>query len=688
MSGQYIDEQMVEMFVYEAEQILEKLEQVIMDSERNNEFSEESINEIFRSMHTIKGSSAMMAFNGMSALAHKIEDIFFVIRENSGTRYDFPLLVDLVLESIDFFKVELLKIKNSEALDAESNELTEKFIKYLTNIKDDKGTTDIIEPKKKEIYKYDIKINEKDDYTKKYKATVYFGKGCEMENIRAYAIVHNIVECAEEVYYSPKNIIEDEQTAEIIRNKGFKIVIKSQSKAKVIKAFLNKTIFLEQLEFEEIVNKEYHNLAAKYFDSESDDEEKTPTPSEKDKLKVKRQQEGGSSKQQSIISVNVDKLDRLMDMVGELVISEAMVTQNPEITNLEIESFNKSSRQLHKITGELQDLVMAIRMVPLSKTFLKMHRIVRDMSKQLNKKIILNLIGEETEVDKNIIEKISDPLMHIIRNSMDHGIEDEATRLKLGKNSKGNIKLEAKNAGSDVLVIIRDDGKGLDRKALYQKAKKQGIVNREQSEMSDQEILNLVLTPGFSTKEVVTEFSGRGVGMDVVAKNIASIGGTVIVDSIEGSGTTITLKIPLTLAIIEGMNIRVGKSRFTVPIVAIQESFRVENSAVIQDTEGNEMIMVRGLCYPVLRLHEFYSIDTDIEKFDEGILIMVEEDGKSCCIFADELLGQQQVVVKSLPDLIKRYNKIKGLGGCTLLGDGSISLILDVGELELSNVKT
>lgn len=226
----------------------------------------------------------------------------------------------------------------------------------------------------------------------------------------------------------------------------------------------------------------------------------------------------------------------------------------------------------------------------------------------------------------------------------------------------------------------------MDKKKLYDKAMLHGLINRPYEEMSDRELYNLILQPGFSTKEQVTEFSGRGVGMDVVAKNIESIGGTVIVDSVIDKGTSIILKIPLTLAIIEGMNIKVGESRFTLPIVTIKESFRPANDDVFRDTEGNEMIMVRGLCYPIVRLHELYDIKDAIIDYEEGILIMVEEDERSCCIFADELLGQQQVVVKTLPEYVKKYKQIKGLGGCTLLGDGSISLILDVGDFNLSNV--
>jgi len=330
-------------------------------------------------------------------------------------------------------------------------------------------------------------------------------------------------------------------------------------------------------------------------------------------------------------------------------------------------------------------MVMAVRMVPLSSTFLKMHRIVRDMCKKLNKDVELIVIGEETEVDKTIIERISDPLMHIIRNSIDHGIEDKCDRIAKGKDETGRVTLEAKNSGSDVLIIIKDDGKGLDKEKILKKARENDLIRKNESDMSDKEIFNLILLPGFSTKESVTEFSGRGVGMDVVVKNLESIEGSVNVDSVINKGTTITLKIPLTLAIIDGMNIQVGNARYTIPITAIKESFKPGEDECFVDSDNNEMIMVRGQCYPILRLHDFFKVDTSIKELNKGILIMVEQDGKMLCIFADKLLGKQQVVVKTLPNYIKSIKKIKGLSGCTILGDGSISLILDI--IGLSNLR-
>jgi len=382
-----------------------------------------------------------------------------------------------------------------------------------------------------------------------------------------------------------------------------------------------------------------------------------------------------------MISVNVSKLDRLMDLVGEMVISEALVTQNPDLDGMELDNFQKAARQHHKIICEVQDMVMSIRMVPLAATFHKMHRLVRDMNKHLNKETELVLLGEDTEVDKNIIEHISDPLMHLVRNSIDHGIEAYEEREVKGKDRKGKVIIEAKNSGSDVLIQIKDDGRGLSKTKILTKAREHGLINKAESELTDREIFNMILLPGFSTKDSVSEYSGRGVGMDVVTKNIEAIGGTVTIDSTEGNGTCISLKLPLTLAIIDGMNIRVGESRYTIPITTIKESFQPDPGNIITDPDGNEMIMVRGNCYHIKRLHRLYDVKTEITEFAGGILIMVELEGRTCCLFADELLGQQQVVVKTLPDYIKNIRKIQGISGCTLLGDGKISLILDIAAL-------
>ncbi len=685
MAHTFENEPMLEIYIFETTMFLDQMEQVIINSEKVGIFSEEAINEIFRFMHTIKGSSAMMLFNSIADIAHQMEDVFYFIRENKPASINYSTLSDLVLSGVDFIKVEVNKIKNSDPADGNSETIVESFKAYLVLLKSTNNvTSEIKKPVSDRVVQYYIpqvkKINEED--FNRFRAIIHFENGCEMENIRAYTIVFGLTEHVEEMIYKPSDITENEDTSKWIQDNGFEMLIKTKMSIDDLKKQLSDAIFLREYIVEEISEDSYLDLITPTEEPIKIDSSTIKIPTFD--TEVKEQVTNSSS---AMISVHVDKLDKLMNMVGELVISEAMVTQNPIVATLDSDTFQKASRLLHKITGELQDTVMSIRMVPLSTTFVKMHRIVRDMCKKLNKEVTLELFGEETEVDKNIIEHISDPLMHLIRNAIDHGIESEEERKESGKVKGGTISLGAKNAGGDVLIIIKDDGKGLSREKIYKKASENGLIYKPLSEMSDREIFNLILLPGFSTKDTVTEFSGRGVGMDVVSKNLEAVGGVVVVESEEGVGTTITLKIPLTLAIIEGMNIKVGESRYTIPITSIKESFRPNFKDCIIDPDKNEMVMVRGECYPIIRLHERFNVRTAIKEFNEGILIMVEQDEKVICIFADELLGQQQVVVKSLPHYINSIKKIVGLAGCTLLGDGNISLILDISGLTALRIR-
>ena len=384
-------------------------------------------------------------------------------------------------------------------------------------------------------------------------------------------------------------------------------------------------------------------------------------------------------KQQNLINVDLNKLDTLMDLVGEIVITESMVSGSADLVGLELENFNRAARQLRKLTDELQDIVMSIRMVPIAATFQKMRRIVRDMGKKLDKDVDLVLMGEATEVDKTIIDGIADPLMHLVRNAMDHAIEDKAGRVTAKKDPVGRIILSAQNIGGDIIISVSDDGKGLDAEMILEKAKAKGLLTKPETEYTEKEIFNLLTVPGFSTKEAVTEFSGRGVGMDVVKKNIEKIGGTVTIESTKGVGTNIFFKIPLTLAIIASMEIRVGKNIYAIPISNIRESFKATENQLLSDPDGNEMIMIRGVCYPIIRLHKVFHIQEAQTSLTEGILLLVDSGDRLACILADELLGKHQVVVKPLPVYLSRYAaKGVGIAGCTILGDGSISLILDV----------
>ena len=663
MSEQSSNEPMLEIYLYETDQLIEQLESIIIESEKVCYYTSETINEIFRIMHTIKGSSAMMMINQISTLAHALEDLFFCIREEKNQYINFSAMSDIVLDGVDFIKVELQKIKRNDTADGKADNLIAGIRDLLSYMKrDSKG---------KEALKSNS-VCAKEEHAlvstsrKEFQVVIRFEDGCEMENIRAYSVIHNLKQITEDFYYIPEDIIDDDNSSNIIQKNGFKIFFNSNKTYEELHNFFSQIIFLKDLELVQNTSQacEKHEEA----NNKCQDGTKTCTPT-----------------QQSMISVSVSKLDTLMDLVGEMVIAEAMVTQNPDLKNLELPDFYKAARQMRKIHNEIQQMVMSIRMVPLATSFHKMHRIVRDMCKKLDKKVELVLVGEDTEVDKNIIEHISDPLMHLIRNSIDHGIETATERAVAGKPEHGTLTLEAKNSGSDVLIMVKDDGRGLDKNSIMDKAIEHGLIQKPENEMANKEIYNLIFLPGFTTNNNITEFSGRGVGMDVVAKNIEAVGGSVSVDSTEGKGTVITLKIPLTLAIIDGMNIKVGNSRFTIPTTAIKESFRPGQKDLITDPDDNEMIMVRGVCYPVYRLHRIYNIKTEITEFTQGILIMVEQDAKAICIFADELLGQQQVVVKTLPPYIKKTYQNSDFAGCTLLGDGNISLIFDVPRLMLTN---
>ncbi|SHJ31384.1 chemotaxis protein CheA [Parasporobacterium paucivorans] len=645
MSVENTNDSLLDMFIFETMQLTGQLEESVLISEKEGCYNQGAINEIFRIMHTIKGSAAMMMFENISVLAHGLEDLFFYLREEKPELADCSAISDLILEGADFIKEEVTKIQDGLAAEGDSSALQRKIRDFLINLKN-------------------LRVRENVEDDNSYKAVLYFEEGCGMENIRAYAVMNKLQEITQEIKCIPEDILDSDESADLIRNHGFVIFFRAKKSHEEMNHFFMQTIFLKDMELIQL-------------------QEKEEEAQEKDEKQDLKQEKTGQQthSQQSIISVHVAKLDKLMDLVGEMVIAEAMVVQNPDLKGLELNNFRKAAGQLRKITTEMQDTVMSIRMVSLSTTFNKMHRVVRDMCKKLEKDVRLEVIGEDTEVDKNVIEQISDPLMHLVRNAVDHGIENGCDRKMTDKPLRGTVTLEARNSGSDVLITVRDDGKGLNRDYILDKAQAAGLLHKPAQEMTDKEAFGLILLPGFSTNEKVTEFSGRGVGMDVVARNIENIGGSLSIESEKTKGTTFICKIPLTLAIIDGMNVRVGSSCYTIPTISIKEFFRIRNEEVITDPDGNEMIMVRGNCYQIQRMNKLHNIETRITDLEDGILIMVEHDGKVACIFADELLGQQQVVVKTLPEYIHRFKETGWLAGCTLLGDGSISLILDVARL-------
>lgn len=765
------NDQMLEIFLFEMNSLVDKLDEILLDSESNKALTEEDVSEIFRIMHTVKGSSAMMDFHVISGVTHKLEDCFFLIRDNGIKQEHMEELFDVMLDATDFLKEQFAAIAEGEALASENEALIKRSDHLYALLKGEapkedlpvKETAPPPPPKKtdtagtagKEKDKYSIHIEfdsdigmenlralmvveqlkqnginviswepydiennetipqilelgftvtagtamdgeklekfvqdlnhvkecsvnpyteEHEDYSslitgERFDVKVYFEDNCGMENLRAFMLLNTLKTHCRIISYTPADIETNAESCGAILSSGFDIILETPVK-----------------------QKELHNILSKAMHVKHADIKKADTSKENTAPKAAGLKAAGKAApapahakpvRQNLINVNLSKLDELMDLMGELVITESMVVNSPDLKGISnLENFGKSARQLRKLTDELQDMVMSIRMVPISGTFQKMQRIVRDMCKALGKEAVLATMGEDTDIDKTIVDAIGDPIMHLVRNAMDHAIETPEEREAKGKPVKGTVTLSAQNTGGEILITISDDGKGLDAEKLLEKAGKNGLLKKSASEYSDKEAFQLLMLPGFSTKEAVTEFSGRGVGMDVVKKNIEKIGGTVNIESKKGQGTSIFLKIPLTLAIVEGIDFKVGGSMYTLQITSINESFKATSEQVFKDTDGNEMIMLRGDVYPVIRLYELYGIKDAVTKIEDGICIWVQSGENSACLLVDYLIGEQQIVVKPLPAYLNRYNiKSYGISGCTILGDGNISLILDAGNI-------
>ncbi|MCR5784649.1 MAG: chemotaxis protein CheA [Eubacterium sp.] len=701
--GEELDS-MLDMYLYENGQLLEQLEMTTLEKKDADSFDDDDINEFFRVMHTIKGSSGIMMFDGIMKLAHKLEDVFFYIRESHPDNVPHLELVEKILAVSDFLSEEFDNIRDGGEPTKDSTELIADIDKFLNKIKneileEDKELPEEAPEEVPDHFYIGAATNETANY---YYIIAYYRNDTQMSNIHAYALANSLKEITEEMFYSPEDIITNESTGDIILEQGFKILIKTNLEINDVKAALG-GFDVESTDVSQCTKAEFEagfDIPAVIVGSDTIDlgegdkkDEKKAEDDVKPGDYVIEQKSAGKkatlaknkkpkAPAASYISVNVSKIDQLMDLIGEVVIAESVVLQNPDLNvpGLNLTNFNKSAAQLTKFISEMQDVIMSMRMMPLTNTFQKMNRIVFDTSRKVGKDIELKMIGENTEVDKNIIEHISDPLMHMIRNSVDHGIEEKEDRIAAGKPPKGVITLEAKNEGGKVLISVTDDGGGMNPEKLFAKARKNGIIPKDKTidDYTNKEIYQFITYPGFSTNEKVTELSGRGVGMDVVMKNLQAVGGMLEIDSEFGKGSVMTLKIPLTLAIISGILLEVGKQKFVIETGSVKEFINVRESSIVKEPDGEEYLNVRGQYYMILRLSEKYNIKDATQEIEDGIMILTEYESQKICIFVDKLLGGQEIVVKPIPEYVR---KVDGLSGCTQLGDGSIALILDIATL-------
>ncbi|MEL7608349.1 MAG: chemotaxis protein CheA [Bacillota bacterium] len=659
------NDSLLDIYIYEGLQLLEQLEKLLLSAEKSSRFSPDQIDAIFRILHTIKGSSAMMEYDSLTKVSHSMEDVIGFIREDSLKAYDHPKICDLLLRLGDFLRQQMENLQNSLRPEEPPEELSDSIQSLYRELNPSapgrsSKRTGAAKPERAERGGRSAKAE------RYYQAHVFFDADCKMEGIRAFGVQKSLESLCERIETIPEDLLMDQVDSSIIAN-GLVLYLESSVKPSELKSRIDKNLFVRSSSIDELTDIKGTPLDAPHG---------SPAPAPLEAAA------STSSQRQNYVSVRLDKLDQLMNVVGELVIAEPSVTKNRQVQALQIAEFEQAARALRRITRELQDITLSMRMVPLSNTFQKLDRIVRDMVKKTGKQARLTFSGENTELDKNIIDSLADPLMHMIRNAMDHGIEASEERLARGKPAQGVISLNARNAGSDVLLTISDDGRGLNRQTLIKKGLERGLLNKPESEISDNEAFSLIFIPGFSTKDAITEFSGRGVGLDVVLKNIERVGGSVFINSVWGKGMTIEIRIPLTLSIIGGMRVAVGNESYVIPTLNIHQMFRAQKKDVLFSPDLQEMVLFRGQCFPVVRLHRQYDIDTQINELTEGVLILVQGETDDYCIFADHLIEEQQIVVKPLPSYIAhRMGSLAGISGCTILGDGNISLIVNTAAL-------
>ena len=619
-------------------------------------------------------------------------------------------MIDIIFQVLDFINGEMDKIREGNDPDGDNSSLISIMSSFLSTLKGENGNSgaDASQAKNEPAAKTDnvgssIGLGPNQFYIapqassnkKCFRIKITYHEDTQMSNLRAYSAVYSLKEFTEDVQFKPEDVLTNEDSSKVILEDGFMMLVRGDFTDAKLRELIDTSAEISTIDVTECTNEEFmHGFSdTSQPNNENSQDEQDSSKAEPQPGDYVIQKEAGKAKQitktkkkkehkQSFMSVSIEKMNYLMNLMGEMVIAESVVLQNPDlqIPNLDLSNFQKAAAQLSKITTEMQELIMSMRMMPLTNTFQKMNRTVFDISRKLGKDIEFEMIGDTTEVDKNIIENISDPLMHLVRNAVDHGIETNEERLKAFKLDKGKITLEAKNEGGKVWISVKDNGKGLSRNKLYKKAWEKGILpdNRVESEYTDKEIFQFITYPGFSTKEKVTEYSGRGVGMDVVVKNIQKIGGVLDIDSLEGCGTTMTMKIPLTMAIIDGIVMRNGNTKFVMETSAIKEFIRVTEDKLIHEPNGEEYVMIRGECYPILRLSQKYDLEDAVTNIEDGVMLLLEYEGTSLCVLIDELIGTQEIVVKPIPPYVK---KVHGISGCTQLGDGSIALILDVSGL-------
>lgn len=669
-------EQFKGTFVEESLEGLDIMESVLLEM-RPGESDAEAIDNIFRAAHSIKGGSATFGLESIANFTHVVETLLDEIR--NGERAVTQESIVLFLSSVDCIR-ELLSADQSgqpvdqghidqvkSGLDKMLGSSAEKVAETSENV-----ATSIVQVDGWKIYfkPFTGMLQSGNDVVRMFRELADLGKfdvSVDLNNLPP------LVDLDPEESHLSWNItltgdIDKENITEIFEwvDDDCELIISPISS----------------------INDDVNtaSISEKCADVVSSIQEIDPPQDRReDDRRQSNERRKSTSPESSSIRVGIDKVDDLINMVGELVIIQSMLGQLGEDFDMSrVDRLKDGLDELERNTRELQESVMRIRMLPISFAFNRFPRMVHDLSAKLDKKIELTMSGEQTELDKTVMEKIGDPLVHLVRNSIDHGIERPEVRRAAGKPETGVVSLNAYHQGGNIIIEIKDDGAGLNHEKIFSKAVERGLV-RADEDLSEEKIFDLLFQPGFSTADVVSDVSGRGVGMDVVKRNIQSLGGSVDVKSVHGEGSTFTIRLPLTLAILDGQLVRVGENIYIIPLISIVESILIDQKNISNIAGTAELYQLRSEYLPVIRLYETFGIEPDNRSLKNGLLVIVEGDGKKGGLLVDELLGQQQVVIKSLET---NFRRVEGISGATILGDGTVALIADVaGIVRLSSSK-
>lgn len=657
----------IDVFIEEAREHLDNLNACLLELEKNPDDMSQ-LDEIFRASHTLKGMAGTMGFEKVASLTHEMENILQDIR--GGNKRLTTEIIDVLFKTFDVLDeiVNNIAEAGSEG-DVDPSGVLEEFRKSvegntppksLKTANEDKGFLEL------NTYEQNIFSEAVERGLKVYKVEITLNEDCMLKSARAFVVFNSLEKLGEIIKTEPSvEDIEDEK----FENKFTLYLVTERNQHSVNKA-LDSIAELKEIKIQ--------NVSGAAL---SDVEQNAPlTEKGLDKKETEAKQNTSNSgdsfaaklKTGKTVRVDIERLDNLMNLVSELIIIKTRLEEVESKKREEEKEIFEAIEYMERITSSLHDAVMKVRMVPIAQVFNRFPRMVRDLSKELNKEIDLIIQGEETELDRTVIDEIGDPLIHLIRNAVDHGIEPTHERVQLGKPQKGTINLMAYHDGNNVVIEIRDDGRGIDREKVLKKAAEKGLIKKAENYELD-EALQFLFMPGFSTASKVTDLSGRGVGLDVVKTKIESLGGNIEVKTKEMQGTQFIIRLPLTLAIIQALLVRVDKEKYAIPLSSIRETVTIDSST-LKNINNNMATLFRNEVLPIVNLKEKLDIQTDEHCQKELTVVIVKKGDKSLGLVVDELIGQQEIVIKTLGNLLKNIDII---AGATILGNGNVALILD-----------